>query len=70
VVGGGAADLAPDGQRGGAFGFGPAFTGAGDMIASVLVGTLWAAAGPAVAFGAACALMAAGTVLLARTGRA
>jgi MFS family permease len=61
-----AADLAPEGRRGRAFGWIHATNGVGDMIASGLVGGIWALAGPSVAFGAAAGLMAAGTLLITR----
>ena len=41
-----AADLAPEGRRGRAFGWVHAVNGVGDLVASVLVGGLWAVAGP------------------------
>jgi MFS family permease len=61
-----AADLAPEGKRGRAFGWVHAVNGVGDLVASALVGGLWALAGPRFAFGAAAALMAAGVLLMAR----
>jgi MFS family permease len=61
-----AADLAPQGRHGRAFGRVHAVNGVGDLVASVLVGGLWEAAGPPVAFGAAAVLMAAGTLMIAR----
>jgi MFS family permease len=60
-----AADLAPEGRRGRAFGYVHAVNGVGDMIASVLVGAIWAAAGPGIAFASAAVLMAAGSILAA-----
>jgi MFS family permease len=61
-----AADLAPEGKRGRAFGWVHAVNGIGDLIASALVGGLWAAAGARVAFGAAALLMIAGALLMGR----
>ena len=43
-----AADLAPEGRHGRAFGWVHAVNGVGDLVASVLVGGLWALVGPSV----------------------
>lgn len=59
------ADLVPAPDRATAYGVLGAVDGAGDFIASVLVGTLWTAISPAVAFAAAAALMLAGATTLA-----
>lgn len=62
-----AADLLS--ERGRAFGFGAlaAVNGLGDLVSSVLVGTLWQVAGASVAFGTAALLSLAGAILLAAT---
>lgn len=52
--------------RGTAYGVLGAVNGAGDLIASIVVGALWSAVSPATAFGYAAALMAAGAVVLWR----
>lgn len=59
-------DLTDAKMRGTVYGTLGAVNGAGDLIASALVGTLWTAVSPVVAFGTASALMAfgAGTLLL------
>ncbi len=57
-----AADLA-GGRHGRAFGLLHTINGVGDLVASAGVGMLWAWKGPAVAFGAAAALMTAGALL-------
>ncbi len=41
-----------------------AVNGAGDLIASAMLGTLWTVASPVVAFGTASTLMAAGAIAL------
>ncbi len=64
------ADLVGDVRRGSAYGALAITTGTGDLLSSVLVGWLWAAAGPSVAFGAALAVMVAGTLIVAITARA
>ncbi len=56
------ADLAPESQRGTAFGWYNATMGIAALPASVLLGALWSARGPAVAFMAGAAL--AGTAML------
>lgn len=58
------ADLVPAPDRATAYGVMGAING-GDFVASVLVGTLWTAVSPAVAFSAAAALMLAGSLVLA-----
>ncbi len=63
------ADLVPDSSRGTAYGLMGTVNGVGDLTASVLVGTLWTAASPAVAFDCAGAVMMAGTLLLIRNWR-
>jgi MFS family permease len=61
-----AADLAPEGKRGRAFGYVHTLNGVGDFVASALIGGLWAAFGARIAFGVAAVLMAVGALLLAR----
>ena len=57
-------------MRGTVYGTLGAVNGAGDLIASAMVGTLWTVASPVVAFGTAAALMAAGaTALLMLVGK-
>lgn len=55
-----AAELVPTRQRGAGFGLLAIVNGAGDFVSSLMTGWLWSAAGPAVAFGVAALLMAAG----------
>jgi MFS family permease len=64
-------DLTDPEMRGTAYGTLGAVNGAGDLIASALVGTLWTAVSPVVAFGTAGVLMAAGAVamLMAKHGK-
>jgi MFS family permease len=62
------ADLIVPELRGVAYGVLGTVNGVGDLIASVLVGTLWTAASPAVAFAVAGVLMAAGAILMADSG--
>lgn len=50
--------------RGTGFGLLAAVNGAGDLVSSLVVGWLWAAAGPGVAFGFAGGLMAIGTLMM------
>jgi hypothetical protein len=59
-------DLTDAKMRGTVYGTLGAVNGAGDLIASALVGTLWTAVSPVAAFGTAAALMTAGagTLLL------
>jgi MFS family permease len=58
------ADLAPAARRGFAFGIYNAVTGLGALGASVVFGVVWAAYGPAAAFGLGAALAFAATTLL------
>ncbi len=58
------AGMVPPEDRGTAYGLMGAVNGIGDFIASVLVGMLWTAVSPAIAFAAAGALMASGAVVL------
>ena len=51
-------------ERGTAYGLMGAVNGTGDLVASALVGTLWSAVSPVVAFACAGALMLAGAVLV------
>lgn len=60
------ADLVPQSSRGTAYGLMGTVNGVGDLTASVLVGTLWSAVSPAVAFDCAGLVMLAGTLLLIR----
>jgi hypothetical protein len=62
-------DLTEPKMRGTVYGTLGAVNGAGDLVASALLGTLWTAVSPVVAFATAAALMTAGagTVLAART---
>lgn len=57
-----AAELVPPRQRGAGFGLLAIVNGAGDFVSSLLTGWLWSAAGPAIAFGFAGLLMAAGAM--------
>ena len=59
-------DLTDAGMRGTVYGTLGAVNGAGDLIASALVGTLWTAVSPVAAFAAAGTLMLLGAVGLAR----
>ena len=63
------ADLVPAQSRGTAYGLMGTVNGVGDLTASVLVGSLWTAISPAVAFDCAGAVMLAGTLLLIRNRR-
>lgn len=56
--------IADESIRGTAYGVLGAVNGAGDLIASLVVGSLWSAVSPAAAFAYAAALMAAGGVVL------
>ena len=58
------ADLAPADLRGTAFGLYNAVLGAGALLASVVFGLIWSAAGAAAAFGAGASLAVAATLLL------
>jgi MFS family permease len=57
-------DLTDPAMRGTVYGTLGAVNGAGDLIASALVGTLWTTVSPVVAFGTAAALMASGAAAL------
>jgi MFS family permease len=61
------AELVPDARRGSAYGALAVTTGAGDLASSLVVGWLWALTGPSIAFGAACAVMLMGIMLVAVT---
>ncbi len=63
------ADLVPAESRGTAYGLMGTVNGIGDLTASVLVGTLWTATSPAIAFDCAAAVMIMGSVLLIRNWR-
>ena len=63
------ADLVPAESRGTAYGLMGTVNGIGDLTASVLVGTLWTAASPAIAFDCAAAIMVLGALLLIRNWR-
>ena len=63
------ADLVPAESRGTAYGLMGTVNGIGDLTASVLVGTLWSAASPAIAFDCAAAIMVLGALLLIRNWR-
>lgn len=63
------ADLVPTESRGTAYGLMGTVNGVGDLTASVLVGTLWTAVSPAVAFDCGGAVMLVGTLLLIRNWR-
>lgn len=58
------AEMVPSESRGTAYGLLGTVNGIGDLGASVLVGTLWTAVSPTVAFDCAGALMLAGTLLI------
>jgi sugar phosphate permease len=63
-------DLTGAEMRGTVYGTLGAVNGAGDLIASAMVGTVWTVASPVVAFGTASLLMAAGaTAMLTRVGK-
>jgi MFS family permease len=53
-------------ERGTAYGLMGAVNGVGDLVASALVGTLWSAVSPVVAFASAGSLMLAGALLVVR----
>ncbi len=65
------AGLAPEHQRGSAFGLLAGIQSLGDFVASAVIGILWTIAGPPVAFGVAVSAMVASLVslLTLRTGR-
>jgi MFS family permease len=56
--------LSPE-TRGTGFGMLGAVNGAGDLVSSALVGTVWTVVSPAAAFGTAAAIMLAGALLTA-----
>jgi len=58
------ADMIPSDDRGTAYGLLGAVNGAGDLVASALVGTLWTMISPVVAFTAAAILMSAGAIAM------
>ena len=58
------ADLVPKGVRGTAYGVLGTVNGVGDFAASAMVGILWTAVSPAVAFGIAATLMMVGAAML------
>lgn len=60
------ADLISDEVRGTAYGVLGTVNGIGDLVASVVVGTLWTAVSPASAFGYAAVLMALGGIIIYR----
>jgi MFS family permease len=60
------AELVTDEQHGIAFGVLATVNGAGDFLSSVLVGALWSAWGPAIAFGYSLTLFALGALLMLR----
>lgn len=62
------ADFVPQEVRGAGFGALGAVNGFGKLISSVSVGVIWTAVSPSIAFGAAAAVMAAGTCLLVAVG--
>jgi MFS family permease len=60
------AELVEPAQHGMAFGVLATVNGAGDFLSSVIVGLLWSAFGPTLAFGYSALLFIAGAVLMAR----
>jgi MFS family permease len=62
------AELVPGEQHGMAFGVLATVNGIGDFISSVMVGALWSAFGPRVAFGYSALLFIAGALLVLRVG--
>jgi MFS family permease len=60
------AELVEPAQHGMAFGVLATVNGAGDFLSSVIVGLLWSAFGPTLAFGYSALLFTAGAVLVAR----
>ena len=63
------AEMVPSRSRGTAYGLMGAVNGVGDLGASVLVGSLWTAVSPPVAFAAAGILMLLGALQVARNSR-
>lgn len=62
------AGLVPEEIRGVAYGFLGSVNGVGKLASSVVVGGVWTAVSPAAGFGMAAAMMAVGTIALARVG--
>jgi MFS family permease len=62
------ADLVPKPSRGTAFGVMGTVNGVGDLVASVVLGTLWTALSPALAFAWSFVLMVVGGVAMYRMG--
>jgi sugar phosphate permease len=62
------ADLVPKPSRGTAFGVMGTVNGVGDLVASVVLGTLWTALSPAFAFAWSFVLMVVGGVAMYRMG--
>ena len=60
------ADLVSDPLRGTAYGVLGAINGVGDLLASVVVGILWTALSPVVAFAYAAGVMGLGAMVLNR----
>ena len=60
------AELVDEGQHGMAFGVLATVNGLGDFFSSIIVGALWTAAGPRVAFGYSALLFAGGSLLVMR----
>lgn len=58
------ADLVPNESRGTAYGVLGAVNGVGDLVASVMLGTLWTEVSPVFAFGCSAAMMVAGGVII------
>ena len=63
------AEMVPSRSHGTAYGLMGAVNGVGDLGASVLVGSLWTAVSPSVAFAAAGTLMLLGALQVARNSR-
>jgi MFS family permease len=63
------AELVDESQHGMAFGVLATVNGAGDFLSSIVVGALWTAFGPEVAFGYSLVLFVAGALLTLRVGR-
>lgn len=62
-----AAELVPQSQHGTAFGTLPAVNAVGDFASSFVIGILWTAASPSIAFGLSGMLFLLGSVLLLRS---
>jgi MFS family permease len=69
LLGATVADAAPDHLRGTAFGIYDVAIGAGTFVASAGAGALWAAGGPALAFGISACVATAAAIMLAVRGR-